>query len=146
VSRKHGYIDNILELKRKKSTIIFKKMCSLGRGHPRCTFSRCQHSGLQVVLIWWGRCNLGVTLQTHGSCLTMSNMFRDGPPWLVMSWLLLFVTWSLKTSIHNASCGLPLLGFLKNMVWRTQTSRVLWLIVLKLFLGSRRRRFKQWRL
>jgi hypothetical protein len=52
VSRRHGYIDNILELKRKKNTIIFKKVCSLSKGHPRCAFSSCQHSGLQVVLTW----------------------------------------------------------------------------------------------
>ncbi len=122
MSRRHGYIDYILELKRKKKEIIFKKVCSVGKGHPRCTFPRCQHQGLQVVLIWWSGCSLGVTLWTHGSCLTMSNVFKHGPPWLVMcmtrntvvSWLLLFVTCSLKMPIHNASCGLPLLGFWKT--------------------------------
>jgi hypothetical protein len=88
VSRKHGNMGKLTtsySWKEKSSTIIFKKVCFLGKGHPRCTFLRCQHSRLQVVLTssevdaTWG-----VTLRTHGSCLTMSNVFKDGPPWLIM--------------------------------------------------------------
>ncbi len=45
---------------------------------------KCCSIGQQVVLIWWGACNLEVICKKIGWCLIMSSMFMNGPPWLVM--------------------------------------------------------------
>jgi len=72
-------------LSRKVLMITFKTIVSLDKClGKRCLCSKCHFMGQQVGLIWWGTCNLVVICKIVGWCLIMSNMFRNGPPWLVM--------------------------------------------------------------
>jgi hypothetical protein len=54
-------------------------MSYLGKGHIKCTFSRCLHMDLQLVLILSNVWRLDEIIKMHGSCLIMSNEFNGEP-------------------------------------------------------------------
>jgi hypothetical protein len=79
----------------------------------RCLCLKCRFVSQQVGLIWWSAYNLMVICKIVGWCLIMSNMFRNGPPWLIMFKTcyiakcspLQFATCNLNPQKFNVSCG-----------------------------------------
>jgi len=79
----------------------------------RCFYLKCHSMGQQMGLIWWGTCNLVVICRIFGWCLIISNVFKNGPPWLVMFMTLCttkcsplqFATCNLNPQKLSVSCG-----------------------------------------
>jgi hypothetical protein len=84
VTKRNGYINSILELKRRLHYDYIQDSVFPYQGAPKVYLFKMYTHWLASVVDIVMLMQLGGDFEMHGSCLIMSNVFKVGLPWVVM--------------------------------------------------------------